>query len=367
MNIAWVAPGGVDRSGTHRVIPAMLALLSRLAARHRVTVYALQQEATAGEWTLAGARIVNLGARATRLDAIRRLRTDHRAMPFDVVHGHKGGRSAFIAALAVVGTRVPCIQYLGGGELVALPSFAFGGRLGWRARLQSFIAMRAARTIICESQCLAAQAAALGLAARVVPLGVDRRVWPALAPRPRATSRPPRLLHVGSLNRIKDQRLLPDALLEVLRAYPDATLDVVGEDTLRGTVAARAAALGIGERITFHGFLTQDALRPLVHQADLHLVCSRHEGGCTAILEAAMCGVPTVATAVGHARTLAPHAAVTVPLGDARALGREVVALLGDDARRLRIAGAAQAWALAHDADAGAAEVERIYAAAIAR
>jgi hypothetical protein len=36
MRIALVVPGGVDRSGENRVIPVLLALISRLSVHHDV-------------------------------------------------------------------------------------------------------------------------------------------------------------------------------------------------------------------------------------------------------------------------------------------------------------------------------------------
>lgn len=77
MKLALVVPGGVDRSGEARVIPAILALAGRLARRHEVHVYALRQEASPGEWMLAGARVHNIGDGATRLRAIRAIRAEH--------------------------------------------------------------------------------------------------------------------------------------------------------------------------------------------------------------------------------------------------------------------------------------------------
>ena len=55
MKIAIVLPGGVDRSGEVRVIPAFLALIERLARRHEIHVFALRQESRPGTWQLAGA------------------------------------------------------------------------------------------------------------------------------------------------------------------------------------------------------------------------------------------------------------------------------------------------------------------------
>src|SRR5687767_8438704 len=42
--VALVVPGGVDRTGEYRVIPALLSLLERLATRFDVDVFALTQE-----------------------------------------------------------------------------------------------------------------------------------------------------------------------------------------------------------------------------------------------------------------------------------------------------------------------------------
>ena len=51
MKLAIVTPGGVDESGTERVIPAFLWLIERLARRHDVHVFALSQEPRPRDWT----------------------------------------------------------------------------------------------------------------------------------------------------------------------------------------------------------------------------------------------------------------------------------------------------------------------------
>ena len=80
------------------------------------------------------------------------------------------------------------------------------------------------------------------------------------------------------------------------------------------------------------------------------------------MLEAAVAGVPTVGTAVGHVADWSRAAAVAVPIGDAAALVPEVEALLADEPRRMAIATEAQARAIAIDADYTATAFERIYA-----
>ncbi len=88
-----------------------------------------------------------------------------------------------------------------------------------------------------------------------------------------------------------------------------------------------------------------------MESADLLLLTSRHESGPLVVLEAAIAGVPTVGTAVGHLIDWRPDAAVTVPVGDFRALARATAAVLADEEHRLRLAEAAQARAGVEDAD----------------
>jgi glycosyltransferase involved in cell wall biosynthesis len=95
--------------------------------------------------------------------------------------------------------------------------------------------------------------------------------------------------------------------------------------------------------------------------ADLLVVSSRHEAGPLVVLEAAVAGVPTVGTAVGHVADWAPDAAAAVPVGDADALARAMMTVDADDELRLRIARNAQRRAVAIDADFTADAFERIY------
>jgi glycosyltransferase involved in cell wall biosynthesis len=142
----------------------------------------------------------------------------------------------------------------------------------------------------------------------------------------------------------------------------DFHLDVVGEDVLQGEVQRLAADLGLAPQVHFHGFLTQRQLRPLMDAADLMLLASRHEAGPMVVLEAAVAGVPSVGTAVGHLAEWAPAAARVVPPADPQGLASAAAALLADEGLRLDLARAAQARALAEDADYTARAFQALYA-----
>ena len=87
MKVGMVVPGGVDRTGTERVIPCLLAAVERIARVHELHVFALSQEARPARWALRGAWVHNAGRRPVRVTALAQLLAEHRRAPFDVLHG----------------------------------------------------------------------------------------------------------------------------------------------------------------------------------------------------------------------------------------------------------------------------------------
>ena len=361
MKIALLTPGGVDRSGTHRVIPCLLWLLERIAREHEVHVFALWQEERPCRYELLGAQVHNIGRGRTAARTLLALAREHRRAPFHLLHALWAVPAGTLAAAAGRILRRPVLLQITGGELLDLRDIRYGGCRTIRGRTLVRLALQGADTIVVPSEPVRAAAARLGFEARRLPLGADPRHWPPRPPRPRESGRPARLIHVASLNRVKDQPTLLRALARLAAAGTEFTLDVAGTDTLGGAVQRLAAELGLADRTTFHGFLPQDRLRTLMERADLLVLASRHEGDPIVLLEAALTGVPTVGTAVGRIAEWAPDAASAVPVGDDAALAREVATLLADDERRLALAHAAQARALAEDADWSAARMLELY------
>ncbi|HEX3867314.1 MAG TPA: glycosyltransferase family 4 protein, partial [Gemmatimonadaceae bacterium] len=355
-----VVPGGVDRSGVDHVIPALLALVERLARRHDVHVFATRQEPTPGDWPLLGARVHNIGmARGTTRRLSSRFGALHAREPFDLIHAFFGWAGA---AAVVVGRRhrVPVLFHAAGGEFVGLRDIGYGMRCSFRDSIAARIATRGARRVTVATRYMQTLAAQFGVAADVVALGVDRDRWPAAAPRARERSAPLRLLHVGDVRPVKNQRMLMASVDRLLDAGLDIQLDAVGLHTA-DALPHIPEAQRLGARFTAHGVLRHSELRALVDRSDLLLVTSHHEAGPLVVLEAAMAGVPTVGTHVGHVADWALDAAVSVPVSDFTAMAREILALAADEPRRIAIAAEAQRKALAIDADDTAAAFEHIY------
>ncbi|HEX7813539.1 glycosyltransferase family 4 protein [Dyella sp.] len=360
MKLALVVPGGVDRSGEYRVIPVLLTLIEHLARNHEVHVFALRQEARPDRWSLAGATIHNIGDGWPRRRAIAAIRAEHRRAPFDAIQSIFSGSCSFVAVAAARWLRVPSLVHIAGGELVALHAIGYGGRRHWRSRVREAITLRMASAVTAASGPIIESLQALGIHGWRVPLGVDLSAWPPLPPRNRAPG-PARLLHVASLNRVKDQTTLLRALAMLAQQGVNFHMEMVGVDTLDGEMQALASELKLETHISFLGFKTQRQLRPIMERADLLVMSSLHEAGPLVLLEAAIAGVPTVGTAVGHVAEWSPTAALAVPIGDTDALAQAVARVLSDESLRLRLAWAAQCRALVEDAEYTARAFDALY------
>jgi glycosyltransferase involved in cell wall biosynthesis len=365
VKIVLVVPGGFDRSGSERVIPALLWLTERLARCNEVHVCVLNSADEPASYRLVGAQVHVLGRVAAGLPGTRALRQWRPLLRTlaeigrpEVIHGFWAGASGVLAGLAGRKLGVPAVLSIGGGELVWLPEIGYGGRGSWRGRAQAGLALRLARAVTAGSQ-YAARPLQGRYQVQIVPLGVD--VPSFAAPVERVAGSAWRLLHIASINRVKDPPTLLRAMRLIVDQVPGVQLDWVGEDTLGGCIQRLCDELGLAQHVTFHGFQTSQAVAPLYRVAHLHLLASRHESQAVVVGEAAAAGVPTVGTAVGVLAELAPAAAWAVPVGDAAALAAGALALLRDPARREQLGRAAQAWARAHDADWTAAQFEAMY------
>jgi len=108
-------------------------------------------------------------------------------------------------------------------------------------------------------------------------------------------ARQPSLIFVGRLKAYKRVELLFD----VLEAVPNATLDVVGEGDHRPELEAELERRGLGSRVCMHGYVDEGTKAALYGRAWINLTASASEGWSLTVMEAALCGTPSAALAVG--------------------------------------------------------------------
>lgn len=143
---------------------------------------------------------------------------------------------------------------------------------------------------------------------RVVPNTADPARFVPATPTQRAAQRrafglgdhEPVVAFLGSLSPEKD----PAAAITAMGHLATGTLLVAGDGPLRPDLEHLAARHAPG-RVRFLGVLA-DPL-PLLHAADAVLLTSRTEGMPGVAIEAALCGVPVVATDVGGTSAVVLH------------------------------------------------------------
>jgi glycosyltransferase involved in cell wall biosynthesis len=108
-------------------------------------------------------------------------------------------------------------------------------------------------------------------------------------------SEEPRLIFVGRLKAYKRV----EVLFDVLEAIPEAVLDVVGDGDHRPDLEAEIARRGLGSRVCMHGYVDDATKTELYGRAWVNVTASQSEGWSLTVMEAAMCGTPSVALAVG--------------------------------------------------------------------
>jgi glycosyltransferase involved in cell wall biosynthesis len=351
--------GGFDASGRHQVIPTLLSLVERLARRHEVFVYVLRYHEQATSYSLLGATIRDLGRPSGVREQYSRLQLALKQDgQFDVLHAYWGLPAGLVTAAAGRRLRIPTLVTCDSGEFIAVPDITYGSQARLRQRLGIRMMARLATRLSVCSQYQAQLAAALGWPACTIPLGIDCQMF---VPAQRPEGPPWRLLHVASLNPVKDHETLLHAFQQVVQTGLDVHLDIAGEDTMQGAAAQLAAHLDLERHVSFLGFQPSAALIPIYQRSHLFVLSSRHEAAGAVVLEAAACGVPVVGTSVGYIADWAPARAVAVPTHDAAALAAAVRTLLLGCDERTRLAEAARTWVRAHDADWTSREFERLY------
>jgi glycosyltransferase involved in cell wall biosynthesis len=112
-----------------------------------------------------------------------------------------------------------------------------------------------------------------------------------------ALAKPAYLLHIGRFNAQKNHKGLLEAFSQIIKAYPDCCLNLIGDGELEGETLQYADSLGLREKINFLG--NQTNVYTFLQKADLFLLPSRFEGMPMTIIEAMGTGLPIVASQVG--------------------------------------------------------------------
>lgn len=188
----------------------------------------------------------------------------------------------------------------------------------WGARSaalrQMLPAARQAAGLLAVSQALAADMAALGMPDDRITIhytGLDHARFRPIerhAARAALAGIPADgvlLVSTGALIARKGQRLVIEALAQL---GPGIRLALAGAGEDEAALRARAAELGLAERVHFLGIVDHARLPHLLAAADAMVLPSASEGLANAWVEALACGTPLVIPAIGGAREVVADA-----------------------------------------------------------
>lgn len=168
----------------------------------------------------------------------------------------------------------------------------------------------------------------------VIPNGVDvDRFQPRPAESELAASiglppGAPTVAIVAALRPEKNHGLFLEAAALTSRNVPESRFLVIGDGALRPDLEARAAALGIADRVLFLG--TRRDIPELLGLTNVLALSSHMEANPVSILEGLACGKPVVATRVGSIPETV-HEGISgylTPPGDAQAMATRLTELL---------------------------------------
>ena len=180
--------------------------------------------------------------------------------------------------------------------------------------------------------------------------GLDHERFPARVTErlPRDGSDPSDPVKILSVGRLVEKKGFDDLLGALAMVSPALswTLDIVGSGALEAKLRRHAAALGIGERVRWHGSLPHDRVVEHFSSADLFALASRicadgdRDGLPNVLMEAQLLGAACVATRASATPELIDHEVngLLVPPRDTGALTVALERAMIDPALRRRLA-----------------------------
>jgi glycosyltransferase involved in cell wall biosynthesis len=291
-HVAFIIPG-LDRiGGAERQVPLLAKGLRQRGWRVSVIALSGSGGEAAAELTSAGVAFLTLEMRKGVADPRGWLRFNRwlkRESP-DVLHAHLP-HAVWLARWSRLAAPVRVLV----DTLHSSATGTIGRHLGYR--LSGWLA----DDVTAVSHAAATAHLSAGLASRitVIPNGVDVEQWRP-DPDVRATVRRELNLNqeflwlaVGRLDPVKDYPTLLRAMAQLSRS---ARLIVAGSGPLENELRVLSKTLGIEPRVHFLGF--DPDVRRWMQAADGFVLTSLWEGLPMALLEAAACGLPAVATDV---------------------------------------------------------------------
>lgn len=139
---------------------------------------------------------------------------------------------------------------------------------------------------------------------------------------------PWRFLYVGRLTRLKGVGVLLEALSSVSGEWE---LDILGDGPQRKELESKAEALGLSEKVHFHGFCEE--VESWLSRSHLFLFPSMNEGMGLSLMQALRAGCPVLASDIEAVAELLGTREGLLPSGNAIAWGEKIQEIISGRAK----------------------------------
>lgn len=156
----------------------------------------------------------------------------------------------------------------------------------------------------------------------------------------------PLVLYLGRLKKYKGVHYLVQAMKHVITTMPEAKLAILGEGDYRSELEKLVETLNLQDNVTFYGYVSDEEKIRFLKKAWVLVVPSVKEGFGIVVIEAAVCGTPTIGTDTMGLKDSIIHGKTgfLVPYGKPVILAQKICQMLDDDELRNRFAKNAGKW-----------------------
>ncbi len=171
--------------------------------------------------------------------------------------------------------------------------------------------------------------------------------------------RPMRVSYVGRLEAYKHVDVMLRACAALSSRFPELEIYVIGRGVEREPLEALARELGIDDRTTFTGFVSDEERDRILAETRVCVCPSEKEGWGLTIIESNALGTPVVATDADGLRDSVRdgETGYLVPLRDVDGFREKIAMLLEDDTLSTEMSERALAWSRTFDWDVAADEM----------
>ena len=261
---------------------------------------------------------------------------------FDIIHGFWAYPSGLLAVLSGNFLKSRTVVTFMGGEIANIPSIKYGlFQSGITKKLVLFTAKYADCIVgLSQHHTRKLKENLVTRQIETISFGVDLGKFPV---RKKKLIPPYQFLYLGDINHVKDLPTLIKTFY-IISQQVEATLDIVGNDTLNGKIKLLVTKLNLENKVFFHGRQFNHQLIYYLQNTHILLHTSLWESQAVVVNEAIASGLVVCGTQVGLIDDLGYKVTLNTSIGNPEKLAQLILELLKNPLKYEKLSNAGIAW-----------------------